>query len=491
MKSVGIIGGGFSGLAAACYSASRGESVTLIEKNHDTGGRGRVFSEKGFTYDMGPSWYWMPDIIERFFNDFGKSTSDYYKLVKLDPAFQIFFKDQDPLIVPGELNDLYDVFESREKGSAKKLKEFLDEAGKKYNLAVDELIYKPGFSWSEYISPKVLSGVMKYSVASPMSKHVRKYFKNPALISLMEFPVIFLGAMPDRIPALYSLMNFAAFNMGTWYPMGGMGELPKAMTSLAQQLGVNFLKGTEVTGLSSQSGLLTEVVTTNGAFKFDSVISSADYHHTENELLTENTRNYSEAYWDKRVMAPSCLIFYLGVNKQINKLQHHNLFFDTDFDKHASEIYITPKWPDDPLFYVCCPSKTDPTVAPEGCENLFVLIPLATDLEDSQEKRDIYYGKIMKRMETICGESIESNIIYRKDYCLKDFKKDYNAFKGNAYGLANTLSQTAVLKPSVRNKKIRNLFYTGQLTVPGPGLPPALISGKIAATEVYNYLYKD
>jgi phytoene desaturase len=490
MKSVGIIGSGFSGLAAACYSAQQGAAVTVFEKNSVTGGRARTFSKDGFVFDMGPSWYWMPDIIERFFNDFNKTSSDYYKLIKLDPAFKIFYKDKDPLVIPSELEELYDLFESVESGSAMRLRKFLREGESKYKLALKDLIYTPGLSWAEYAGINILKGMLTNTVLSPMSVYVRKFFKDERLIRLMEFPVIFLGAMPDKIPALYSLMNYSAFSMGTWYPQGGMGEIPKAMEKLAISLGVDFRTNSDVIKIRSNTSKIESLETKNGNYLFDSIIASGDYHHMEQILEDKSARNYTDSYWNSRVMAPSCLIFYLGINKKLDHLEHHNLFFDTDFDKHASEIYVNPKWPSDPLFYVCCPSKTDSTVAPANSENLFILIPLAPGLEDNQQLRDEYFEKVTLRINNITKTDIRPHIIYKKDYCLNDFKSDYYAFKGNAYGLANTLKQTAVWKPSVKNKKIDNLFYAGQLTVPGPGVPPALISGKIAATQCHNYFKK-
>ncbi len=201
-------------------------------------------------------------------------------------------------------------------------------------------------------------------------------------------------------------------------------------------------------------------------------------------MLDKEYRNYDEKYWNKKTFAPSCLIFYLGFKEKISNLKHHTLFFENDLDLHTTEIYTDKKWPSKPLFYVCCPSKTDDNVAPENCENVFLLMPIATGIEDSEAMREKYFLEMIERIEKHTESShLSSKIDYKKSYCLNDFINDYNAYEGNAYGLANTLSQTAVLKPSLKNKKVKNLFYTGQLTVPGPGVPPSIISGKIAATE--------
>lgn len=490
MGKVSIIGSGFSGLAAACFAAKDGHEVSVFEKNETIGGRARSFSQAGFTFDMGPSWYWMPDVFESFFNAFGKSADDFYHLKQLDPGFKIVFGNEDILEVPASLEDLYLVFESIEVGSSQALRKFLKEAEFKYQVGMQDLVYKPAFSWMEYANFDVAKGMLQANLFSSVSSYVQGYFKDPRLKALMEFPVLFLGAMANKIPALYTMMNYSALVQGTWYPEGGMFKIIEGMEQLARSLGVKFHANTPVTKIEVIEGLVQAVHTSSGRIETDGVIASADYNHVEQQLLEPAYRNYSSAYWDKKTFAPSCLIYYLGVNKKIDKLLHHNLFFDAEFEKHAESIYKYAEWPGEPLFYVCCPSKTDPSVAPEGMENLFILVPIATGLEDTEEKRESYFAAIIDRIEAHSGCSFASNIIYKKNYCLDNFVNDYHAFGGNAYGLANTLSQTAVLKPSLRNKKVKNLFYTGQLTVPGPGVPPALISGQVAAKELLKHLNK-
>ena len=468
--------------------ASEGHEVTVFEKNETTGGRARSFTEQGFTYDMGPSWYWMPDVFEKFFAQFGKKPADYYQLIQLNPGFQVFFRKDDVLNVPASIEGIYELFESIEKGSELRLRKFLTEGAFKYKVGMQSLVYTPSFSWLEFANYKVISGAAKLHMFRPMSSYVRSFFKDERLIALMEFPVLFLGAMATHIPALYSLMNYAALELGTWYPMGGMIEIVKAMETLAKEMGVTFEHECTVDKIVTKDKHATTIKTSKGDFLTDGVIATGDYHHIESKLLEIAERNYDEAYWNKKTMAPSCLIFYVGVNKKIKKLAHHNLFFDTPFEAHAKEIYETPAWPKEPLFYTCCPSKTDSSTAPEGMENLFILIPVAAGLKDTAEIRDSYFEKIMKRMEMLCEDTILPHIVYKKSYCINDFVTDYNAYKGNAYGLANTLRQTAVLKPTMRNKKVRNLFYAGQLTVPGPGVPPALISGQVAAEQLLKQL---
>jgi phytoene desaturase len=488
LNNIAVIGGGFSGLSAACFLAADGQDVTIFEKNESTGGRARSFSEAGFTYDMGPSWYWMPDIFEKFFGSFGKKTGDYYDLVQLDPGFQMIFGKDEVIQIPAKIDDIYSVFEALEKGSADKLKKYLKEGAYMYKTGMNHLVYKPAFSWMEFANYEVLSGAARLQVFKSVSSHVRSYFKDERLVALMEFPVLFLGAEAKRIPALYSLMNYAALSLGTWYPMGGMAEIGKAMETLAKSLGTDIVTDAPITKIVPLDNGKKRLHSGRLNFDVDGVVATGDYHHIEEDLLEKKYRNYNEQYWEKKTFAPSSLIFYLGVSKKIKKLIHHNLFFDASLDKHAKEIYDEPQWPENPLFYACCPSKTDASTAPEGMENLFLLVPIAPGLNDTPEIREHYFEKIMKRMEELCDDSILPYIVFKKSYCVKDFKKDYNAYKGNAYGLANTLMQTAVLKPSLRNKKIKNFYYAGQLTVPGPGVPPALISGQIAAEQLLKSL---
>ena len=488
-RKVIVIGSGFAGLSAACFMAKAGWQVTVLEKNASPGGRARKMEVDGFTFDMGPSWYWMPDVFERFFNCFGKKASDYYQLERLDPSYRVYFKDG-PVDIPADLDKLKQLFESIEPGSAAQLDRFLAEAAYKYSVGIQKLVFKPGRSLAEFLDIDLLKGLLKLDVFSSMKSHVAKYFTHPKLAELMEFPVLFLGALPEKTPALYSLMNYADIVGGTWYPKGGMYRIVQAMVDLAGELGVKFCFDEEVCSMELQQNRVTKLVVkkAGGADKeyaADIIIGGADYHHIETALLPKEYRSYSDAYWEKRVMAPGCLLYYIGLNKKLKNITHHSLFFDSSFKTHGEQIYKTKEWPADPLFYMCAASVTDSTVAPEGYENLFLLIPVAAGLEgDTEALREKYFDMILSRLEKHTGEKIRDAIIYKKSYAHSDFVRDYHSFKGNAYGLANTLMQTAVLKPSCRSKKVKNLLYTGQLTVPGPGVPPSLISGEVVAGEV-------
>ena len=481
---VTVIGSGFSGLSSAAVLAQKGYNVDVIEKNTQLGGRARQFSEKGFKFDMGPSWYWMPDVFENFFNLFNKTTQDYYQLTKLDPGFQIIFNNNDTLKVPAKKKNLEQLFEELEPGSSYKLNLFMQEAKFKYDFSMSSFIYNPGISWTEVLKKNVFQNMFKLHMFQSYKKHVATYFKNEKIRTLLEFPVLFLGTPPNKTPALYSLMAYSGLIQGTYYPMGGFHKVIEGMHLLCQELGVKFHTSENIHKIHIADNQAKSVETNKKIHHNDIVIGAADYQHIENELIPEKYRNYSQKYWDKKVFSPSCLLFYLGIDKKIKKLLHHNLFFDADINKHIEEIYIKKTWPQNPLFYACCPSKTDSTIAPEGKENLFLLIPITPGLKDDKKIHEKYFQNIIKRLEKYCGENISDSIIFKKSYCINDFIKDYNAYKGNAYGLANTLLQTANLKPSILNKKITNLYYTGQLTVPGPGVPPSLISGQIIAKYI-------
>lgn len=482
-KKITVLGSGVSSLATASFLAKAGHEVTILEKNDSIGGRARQFEAEGFVFDMGPSWYWMPEVFEKFYNKFDHTASDFYDLVRLDPSYRVIWPDGTSTDIPANLQSFYDLFESIEAGSAEKLKKFLAEAAYKYDVGINDLVYKPSLKWSEFADMRILKGLFKMHLTSSFSGYIRKYFQNPKILSLLEFPILFLGAMPQKTPALYSLMNYADIELGTWYPMGGMYKIIEAFEKIALEQGVTIQRSQEVTGFEYANKLITHAITSTQKVASDYVVSGADYHHTDQKLINEHA-NYSEKYWDSRAMAPSSLLFYLGVDKKIDNLLHHNLFFDESFEDHAVEIYEQPAWPKAPLFYACCPSKTDPSVAPIGKENIFLLVPLAPNLKDSEEKREAYLQILLDRLEKFTGCEIKNHIVYKRSYCIDDFKKDYNAYKGNAYGLANTLMQTAILKPSLKNKNLNNLFYTGQLTVPGPGVPPSIISGEVVANQV-------
>lgn len=477
-KTIAIIGSGFSSLAASCYLAMQGNTVTVYEKNDTIGGRARQFKKDGFTFDMGPSWYWMPDVFERFFQDFNKKPTDYYELIKLNPAYRVYFGINDFINIYDNLEEISATFEQIETGSGKKLEAFIGQAKNNYDIAIKDLVYRPGVSPLELITAKTILKLNQFF--STVSADIHRKFSNQKLIQILEFPVLFLGAKPSKTPSFYNFMNYADFGLGTWHPKTGMYDVIRGIEKLATELGVTIKTNAAIEKIVVENKTATGIVINGETITADIILSGADYHHTET-LLTPEHRTYSEKYWESRVFAPTSLLFFVGFNKKIANSTHHALFFDVDFNQHAADIYDNPKWPDEPLFYANFPSKTDASAAPEGMESGFFLIPLAPGIEDNEELREAYFEKIISRFEQLTNQQIKNNIIFKRSFCRKDFVNDYNAYKGNAYGMANTLLQTAFLRPKLKSKKVRNLYFTGQLTVPGPGVPPALISGKLVA----------
>ena len=477
-KQVHIIGSGFASLAASCYMAKQGYEVNVFEKNSTVGGRARRLEKEGFIFDIGPTWYWMPDVFERFFADFGRKPSDYYTLNKLDPGYQVYFGEHDSVNISGNLEEIYSLFEKEETGSSKHLKKFLKSAKNNYATAIEDLVYKPGVSPIELVTPTTITRVSQFF--STIRKQVRKNIKSKKLIQILEFPVLFLGAKPSNTPAFYNFMNYADFGLGTWHPEGGMYSVVEGMKTLAEELGVTFTTSANVEKIHVTNGKVSGLRVNGQEIASDLILTGADYHHSET-LLDQKYRQYSESYWEKKTFAPSSLLFYVGFDKKLKNVEHHTLFFDSDFDEHARTIYDDPSWPEDPLFYASFPSMTDKEFAPEGKEAGVFLIPLAPAIEDTEEIRERYFEMIITRLERLTGQKVKKNIIFKESFCVNDFVKDYNSYKGNAYGMANTLLQTAFLRPKIKSKKVKNLYFTGQLTVPGPGVPPSLISGKITS----------
>ena len=481
MKKIIVVGSGFSSLSVASYLAQDGHQVEIFEKNETPGGRARQFKRDGFTFDIGPSWYWMPDVFDSYFGDFGKKVADYYKLEKLDPGYEVYFDNQESIKIGDSLEKIYAAFEEEEAGSSIPLKRFIKKAADNYDIAIKDLVYRPGISPLELVTPATIKKVGYF--LSTIKKEVLKEFKNPRLAQILQFPVLFLGAKPSQTPAFYNFMNFADFGLGTWHPDKGMYSVVEGMVQLAKELSVTFHLNETVEEIIVENKKAVGIISNGKKYNADIVISGADYHHSET-LLKPQYRVYSEAYWDKKTFAPSSLLFFIGMDKKVKNVSHHTLFFDVDFDAHAADIYDQPKWPKEPLFYANFPSITDASMAPKGKEACFLLIPIAPGLEDTEELRQKYFDIVIKRLETLTDQSIRDSILFTESFCVNDFVEQYNSYKGNAYGMANTLLQTAFLRPKLKSKKVENLYFTGQLTVPGPGVPPSLISGKLVANLV-------
>ncbi|MGM0558029.1 MAG: phytoene desaturase family protein [Myxococcota bacterium] len=490
MSDVIVIGAGFSGLAAAAHLAAGGADVRVLEKHDQPGGRARTWDKDGFHFDMGPSWYWMPDVFERFFESFGYRVSDLYDLERLDPSYRVVWPGGDAWDIPAGLDALREFFESHEEGAGGAFDRFIDETRYIYESAFDDYLFRPSLSFFEFVDPQLVTELFRLRMLRSMSNYARRFFDHPRLARLVEWPVLFLGAAADKTSAMYSLMSYADMALGTWYPDGGMHRVIEAMEHVAREQGAEFEYGVEVERILVEGGRAVGVSTAHGDVRADAVLASADYHHVEQQLVPPGYRQFDEAYWNKRTMSPSSLLFYLGLEGDLGDLEHHTLFFDEDLDTHMDAVYEDARWPKAPLFYACAPSVTDPSVAPAGCSNLFLLIPLAPGLDDSDEMRERLYAEVMQRLESHVGSPLRDRVVVERAYAMRDFEQDYGAFKGNAYGMANTLRQTGPLKPPLRSEALPGLYFAGQLTVPGPGMPPSLISGELSAGVLLEDLGK-
>ncbi len=484
-KKVVIIGAGFGGLASAAILAKEGYKVTILEKNSTLGGRARVWTQNGFNFDMGPSWYLMPEVFEHFFTLFNKKPSDYYQLQQLDPSYQIFFAKDDVVKISKELSNNLLLFESLEEGGGKKLMTYLNQSKYQYEVSMKEFIYKDFKSIFSFFNKRMLTEGRKLKVFDSIDKHVNRFFTSDKAKKIIQYSIVFLGGSPKNTPSIYSVMSHVDFNLGVWYPKGGFGKVVNALEQLNKELGVDIKTKVNVKKIHiSRSGLADKVITDKGEIPADLVLANADYQFVETKLLDRKHQSYPQTYWQKKTIAPSAFILHLGLNKKINNLTHHNLFLTDDWTKHFEDIFQNPDWPNNPSYYICVPSITDDTVAPEGHENMFILVPIAPGIKDSQKIRDEYSDKIITHLENLIDQKIMDSIIVKKTFSINDFKSDYNAYNGTALGLSHTLRQTAFFRPRNKSQKVSNLYYTGQYTIPGIGVPMVLISAEITSNKI-------
>jgi phytoene desaturase len=484
-KKIAIIGAGFGGLASAALLAKEGFEVSVFEKNPKPGGRATLYSAKGFNFDMGPSWYMMPEVFDRFFSEFGKTTSDYYTLVRLDPEYRVFFGDSTQLDIPVDEKSVYKIFEKLEKGSSHKLKEYLAEAKIKYDVSMESILYRnTKYPW-DLLTPQIMKHGKSMHLFSPMEKYIKKYFKNPKIQQILEYNLVFLGCSPQNAPSLFSLISYASFKLGIWYPMGGIYEIVKAFEKLGKEFGVKYYYNSPVTKLGVENDTVKTITVRGKKKDFDIVISNADYAFTESILSNQKFRTYTKEYWEKKTFAPSAFLLFLGVKGKLPKLLHHTLYFGNDWKGHFDEVFHKPVWPKDPSIYISKPSATDPSVAPKGYENIMILVPISTNLEDSTKKNEEYGEYILTYIEEKLDVKLKKNIVYKKIFSISDYEKDYNSYKGNALGgLAHTFFQSSIWRPQNRNSKLKNLYYAGAGTNPGIGVPPAIISGHLVQDRI-------
>jgi phytoene desaturase len=492
-KKVIIIGAGIGGLSAACYLAKDGYDVTILEKNTSIGGRARKLEVDGYTFDMGPSWYLMPEVFDKFFADFGKQTSDYFALTKLDPMYRIYFGPREFLDISSNLEKNKELFESIEPGSSQKLSEYLKIAKLQYEIGVSQFVYRNYDSIFDFFQKDIMTQGMSMHIFESLENYVKRYFKSPKLQKIMQYTTVFLGGSPKNTPAMYSLMSHCDFNIGVFFPKGGIIRVVEGIAKLARELGVKIITDADVTQielttrkrlLRRSKGILKSVKANNGEYESDIVVANADYHFVDRTLLPKEFAQYSNRKWNSLTVAPSGFILYIGLTKKLPQLQHHTLFFDADWDDHFSAIFDKPRVPKEPSYYVSCVSASDHTVAPKNHEVLFFLVPMAAKFYLSEEQKKEFTEKLISHFESQIGESIKSNIAHMSTYDSTDFRKDYNAFGGTALGLAHTFMQTAVFRPRNKSTKVERLYYVGQNTVPGVGMPMVLISGKLVAQRV-------
>jgi phytoene desaturase len=483
-KKVVIIGAGFSGLAAAALLARQGFDVTVLEKNAHPGGVAGVLEEQGFCFDLGPSWYLMPEVFERFFAQFGKRPADFFELIRLDPYYQVFFGPGDSVEISPDLERTCALFDRLEPNGGAKLREYLRLAKHKYDLALGEFLYRDYCSIFDFFQKKILLEGPRLHIFQKLDAYARRYFTSDRARKLLEYNIVFLGCSPFKSPALYSIMSHVDMTLGVYYPRGGIYQVAKALEQIAREQGVACQYATTASRITVADRTATGVVTSSGWHEAEFVVAATDYHHAETELLESPYQSYPEQYWQRKLLAPSAFIVYLGLNRSIPHLRHHNLYLAQNWEAHFEAIFDQPAWPENPSYYVACPSKTDGSVAPPGCENLFILVPVAPGLNDSDQVREAFYEKIISHLEGLTGTSLREAIIYKKICSQRDFSQAFNMYRGTAMGLAHTLWQTALFRPAHASRKVANLYYTGHYTHPGIGLPMVLIASQIVSAAV-------
>lgn len=482
-KRIVIIGSGVGGMAAAALLAKDGYRVTVLEKNEQVGGRAGLLQKDGFSFDMGPSWYLMPDVYERFFNAMDTTTADYLKLIRLQPHYRIFHADGTYSEITGDPERDKALFERIEPGSAAAFDRYLAEAKVKYNVSVNAILYRNFVKPWDFLAKDIRDKGRQLQVFESMERYVQRYFKTEKMQQIVLYTLVFLGGIPRNTPALYSLMAHVDFNLGVWYPEGGMTMIPRALQQIGEKYGVEYRCNEPVSHIELKDGHATTVHTQSGSYPADIVVSNADYAHTET-LIQPASRQFSERYWKNRTLAPSAFILYLGVRGKIPEFVHHNIVFGPDWTKHFRDIADRPGWPETPSLYICNPNKSDSTVAPTGHENLFLLVPVASGLTETGASRREYGDFVLEYVEKTAGVLFRDRIMVREDFSVPDFANRYNSLRGTALGLAHTLRQSSLFRPPNRSRKVDNLYFVGANTNPGIGVPMCLISAHLVRDRI-------
>jgi len=499
-ERIAVVGAGFGGLSAASYLTDAGADVTVFERNEHPGGYAGRIERDGFRIDTGPSWYLMPEVFDRFFQHFGREVEEFYELTELEPLYEIYWKDGDHAEIPSTRQGQKQLFESYESGAGSKLDDYLSDAAEAYELGMDRFVYPSRSRLRDMMDLDIIRSVRALPKLRTMDTYVKSYFTHPKLRQIAEYKLVFLGGSPYNTPAIYTLMSHVDMNLGVYHPTGGIASVIDGMVTLATDLGVTIHTDTPVTSIeplsrADETRQQFEITTGKGpdgntaetdGGRFDRVVANAAPTHVERDLLPEEYAN-REAYWNSRTYAPSAYLLYLGVNGEVDGLEHHSLILPNDWQPHFDRIFDEAGWPDDPAYYVHVPSKTDDTVAPDGHEAVVILVPLAPGLEDDTETLEQFRKLVLDDLAETTGVEFRDRIVLEESACVSTFADRFNAPEGTALALSHTLGQTGPLRPAHRAPGVDGLYYVGAYTNPGIGMPMCLLSGE----HVTNAIIED